>query len=55
MSMFFSDSIMKCVLGGYKDLQHYYEDASMKPKVHKIPIPFLVLTSVDDYFAPIEC
>lgn len=48
------DTRFTAVMGGYRDLNHYYEEAALYTKVHKIPIPFLVLSALDDHFAPIE-
>jgi abhydrolase domain-containing protein 1/3 len=39
---------------GYKDVNHYYADASIHNKLHKIKVPMLCLSARDDPFQPYE-
>ncbi|XP_071804918.1 phospholipase ABHD3-like [Asterias amurensis] len=39
---------------GYNDVDHYYNDATLHNKVHRIGIPTLCLSAGDDPFAPLE-
>jgi len=39
---------------GYKDVDHYYTDASLHDKIHHIKVPLLCLSAADDPFQPLD-
>lgn len=39
---------------GYKSVDHYYSDATLHNKLHKISVPLLCLSAADDPFQPLE-
>lgn len=39
---------------GFKDVDHYYNEATMHDKLHSIKVPVLCLSAADDPFQPLE-
>lgn len=39
---------------GFKDVDHYYDEATLHNKLHKIAVPLLCLSAADDPFQPLE-
>ena len=37
---------------GYRDVDHYYSDANLIEKMHRIKVPTLCLSASDDPFSP---
>lgn len=48
------DSIYTVKQFGYKDTQHFYEEATLHNKLHRINVPVLCLSAADDPFQPLE-
>lgn len=39
---------------GFDDAEHYYREASLHNKLHKMSVPLLCLSAADDPFQPLE-
>lgn len=39
---------------GFRDVEHYYSEATLHVKLHKIKVPLLCLSAADDPFQPLE-
>lgn len=39
---------------GFKDVDHYYNAATLHNKLHRIAVPLLCLSAADDPFQPLE-
>lgn len=48
------DSVFTSKHFGYDDLEHYYREASLDKKLHKMSVPLLSLSAADDSFQPLE-
>lgn len=48
------DSEFTVKLFGYRDVDHYYTDATLTDKIHNIKVPVLCLSAADDPFQPLE-
>jgi predicted alpha/beta-fold hydrolase len=49
------DSMFTAPLGGFADVNDYYDQASAMHFVPKIRVPTLIITAVDDPVVPVEC
>jgi abhydrolase domain-containing protein 1/3 len=49
------DATFTTKMWGYKDTDHYYEEAQISGKLHMIKKPTLCVNAADDMFQPLEC
>ncbi|MGL5542412.1 MAG: YheT family hydrolase [Fusobacteriaceae bacterium] len=54
-SLYDFDNCFTAKINGFKDAEDYYEKSSSKPYLHKITIPTLIITPLDDPIMGKEC